>query len=55
MTSTTEELTPAQIEAWKALANSSFETYKEYINKMKPETAQAIEDATGIIANDKNL
>lgn len=55
MTSTTEELTPAQIEAWKALANSSFETYKEYINKMKPETAQAIEDATGIIANDKKL
>ena len=55
MTSTTEELTPAQIEAWKTLASGSYEIYKEYINKMEPDTAQAIEDATGVIANDKEL
>ena len=55
MTSTTEELTPKQIEAWKSLASDSYDIYKEYINKMEPETANAIEDATGVIANDVKL
>lgn len=55
MTSTTEELTPQQIEAWKNLANSSFETYKEYVNKMTPEMQLEIQHATGVLANDRNL
>ena len=55
MTSTTEELTPQQIEAWKNLANSSFDIYKEYVNKMTPEMQKEIQDATGVVANDRNL
>lgn len=55
MTSTTEELTPKQIEAWKSLASNSYDIYKEYINKMTPEMQQEIQDATGVIANDTQL
>lgn len=55
MTSTTEELTPQQIEAWKNLALNSFDTYKKYVNKMEPEMKAEIEAATDILAKDKNL
>lgn len=55
MTSTTEELTPQQIEAWKNLATGSFDIYKEYVNKMTPEMQSEIQDATGVLAKDKNL
>ena len=55
MTSTTEELTPQQIEAWKNLATGSFDIYKEYIDKMTPEMKLEIQNATGVLANDKNL
>lgn len=55
MTSTTEELTPQQIEAWKNLALGSFDIYKEYVNKMSPEMQLEIQNATGVLAKDKNL
>lgn len=49
MTSTTEEMTPQQIEAWKALASGSFETYSEYVSKLAPEMQTKIQEATGIV------
>ena len=55
MTSTTEELTPQQIDAWKNLAFGSFDIYKEYVNKMTPEMQLEIQNATGVLARDKNL
>ena len=55
MTSTTEELTPLTIEAWKNLANGSYDIYKEYINKMSPEMQQEIQEITGVIANDTSV
>lgn len=55
MTSTTEELTPYQIEAWKSLATGSYDIYKEYINKMSPEMQKEINKATGVISNDTQL
>lgn len=55
MTSTTEELTPQQIEAWKNLALGSFDIYKEYVNKMTPEMQLEIQNATGVLARDKDL
>lgn len=55
MTSTTEELTPQTIEAWKNLANGSYDIYKEYISKMSPEMQQEIQEITGVIANDTSV
>ena len=55
MTSTTEELTPQQTEAWKNLATSSYDVYKEYINKMTPEMQGEIQEITGVIVNDKTV
>lgn len=55
MTSTTQELTPQQIEAWKSLANGSYDIYKEYVSKMSPEMQQEIQDVTGVVANNKSL
>lgn len=55
MTSTTEELTPYQIEAWKSLATGSYDIYKEYVNKMSPEMQKEIDKATGVISNDTQL
>lgn len=53
MTSTTEELTPQQIEAWKNLANNSYDVYSQTISQMAPEMQQKIQETTGVIANDK--
>ena len=55
MTSTTEELTPQQIEAWKNLANGSYEIYSQTISSMGPTVQQKIEEATKIIADDKSM
>lgn len=55
MTSTTEELTPYQIEAWKSLATGSYDIYKEYVNKMSPEMQKEIDKATGVISSDTQL
>lgn len=49
MTSTTEEMTPAQIEAWKTLATNSNDIYKEEISKIPVEMRQKIQQATGEI------
>ena len=49
MTSTTEEMTPQQLEAWKALASGSFSTYSEYVSKLAPEMQTKIQEATGIV------
>lgn len=49
MTSTTQEMTPQQLEAWKALASSSFDTYSEYVSKLAPEMQTKIQEATGVV------
>lgn len=50
MTSTTEELTPQQIEAWKNLANGSNEIFNKIISQMPPEMQQKIQEITGALA-----
>ncbi len=49
MTSTTEEMTPLQIEAWKNLASGSFSIYSEYVSKLPKEMQTKIQEATGIV------
>lgn len=49
MTSTTEEMTPQQIEAWKALASGSFATYNEYVSNLGPTMQKKIQEATGVV------
>ena len=49
MTSTTEELTPQQLEAWKKLASDSFGVYSEYVSKLSPEMQAKIQEATGVV------
>ena len=55
MTSTTEELTPQQIEAWKNLATNSYDIYKKTLENMDSTVAKEIEDITGVIVNDKTV
>lgn len=55
MTSTTEEMTPAQIEAWKQLAIGSYEIYKEKVSEMPPETRKRIEEITGVLTDDTTV
>ena len=55
MTSTTEEMTPQQIEAWKNLANGSFNEYKEVVSQIGPETQKKIQDVTGVIVSDTSM
>lgn len=50
MTSTTEEMTPQQIEAWKNLANGSYGIYSQIVSQMDPTMQQKIQDTTGVIA-----
>lgn len=52
MTSTTEDMTPAQIEAWKKLAEGSYDIYVEELSNMHPDTKKEIENITGVIVND---
>lgn len=54
-TSTIQELTPNQIEAWKYIANQSFMEYSQGLSKLPPETQKKIQEATGIIAIDTEL
>ena len=49
MTSTTEELTPQQLEAWKNLASNSYSIYSEYVSKLAPEMQKKIQEATGVV------
>ena len=55
MTNTVSELTPAQVEMWKLLADTSFMTYSDAINQMNPETAKEIQEITGTIAVNKTV
>ena len=55
MTSTTEEMTPMQIEAWKKLATGSYDTYKEQISKMSPTMQEKLQDITGVVINDTTV
>lgn len=50
MTSTTEEMTPQLIEAWKNLANDSYSVYSQKVSQMSPEMQQKIQETTGVIA-----
>ena len=50
MTSTTEEMTPQQIEAWKNLAQKSYGIYSEIVSEMSPEMQKKIQETTGVIA-----
>lgn len=55
MTSTTEELTPKQIEAWKSLATGSYDIYREYVNKMTPEMQREIQSVAGVVKSDQEI
>lgn len=55
MTSTTEELTPQQIEAWRNLANNSYEEYKNALEKMDDPLRHELETLTGIFISNKDL
>lgn len=55
MTSTTEELTPKQIEAWKSLASDSYDIYREYVNKMTPEMQREIQSVAGVVKSDQEI
>lgn len=54
-TSTVNNLGTDEIEAWKTLANSSYEEYKNAISKMAPEMQQKIQDTTHVIVSDTGL
>lgn len=49
MTSTTEELTPQQEEAWKNMANGSYDVYSEVLSDMDEPLRKKIQDMTGVI------
>lgn len=55
MTSITEEMTPAQIDAWKQLATGSYDIYKEKLSEMPSEMQQKIQEITGVITNDTTV
>lgn len=54
-TSTIESLSDDQIATWKALAQGSFDTYKDILSKLPTETADNIQKATGVVAVDTTL
>lgn len=49
MTSTTEELTPQQKEAWKNMAIGSYDIYSEVVSGMDEPLRKKIQDMTGVI------
>lgn len=54
-TSTINDLGFDEIAAWKRLANTSYEKYKEAIGKMTPEMQKKIQEITGIISSDTGM
>ena len=54
-TSTIEELTPEQLEAWKTISDSSYSIYSNSLMKLPEETRTRIEEATGVIALDTSM
>ena len=54
-TSTIEELTPAQLEAWKNIASSSFNEYSKGLMRLPEEVRNKIQETTGVIALDTTM
>lgn len=54
-TSTIQELTPQQGEAWKAIAKTSYEEYSKALYNIDGDTRKRIESVTGIIATDPTM
>lgn len=53
--STVKEMTPQQVEAWKNLAQNSFDIYKKYVNNMEPEMQEEIQEVTGVLINNTSV
>lgn len=51
-TSTIDTLGEEEISAWKTLANSSYEEYKNAISKIGPEMKTKIQEATGVVVQE---
>lgn len=54
-TSTVENLTDEQVNAWKQLAETSSSAYGEGLKELPDETATKIQEATGIVSSDYEL
>ena len=54
-TSTIQELSPQQIEAWKKIANSSYTEYSNGLMRLPEEVRKRIEESTGVIALDTTM
>ena len=54
-TSTIQELTPTQIEAWKSIADASYVEYSNGLMRLPEETRLKIQEATGVVADDSTL
>lgn len=54
-TSTIQELSPQQIEAWKKIADSSYTEYSNGLMRLPEEVRKRIEESTGVIALDTTM
>ena len=54
-TSTIQELTPAQLEAWKTIADSSYVEYSNGLSRLPEPVREQIQKSTGIIALDTTM
>lgn len=54
-TSTIQELTPQQIEAWKAISDGSYTEYSNGLMRLPEEVRNRIQESTGIIALDTTM
>ena len=54
-TSTIQELSPQQIEAWKKIADSSYTEYSNGLMSLPEEVRKRIEESTGVIALDTTM
>lgn len=53
-TATVTELSDAQIQAWRDLANNDYQAYNNYLSKIPEKTRKKIEEATGVVSIDGN-
>ena len=54
-TNTVGELGTEETEAWKTLANNSYDEYSDALSKMTPEMRKRIEEVTGVVSNDETV
>lgn len=54
-TSTVNELTPEQTQAWKNLANNNVTAYYEGLSSLDEETRKQIEQTTGVVVEEQTL